>query len=225
VKPQRTLDQIVTPDGYELVLYERGGVFTIRVNGYELMSSRAHGSEDALATLACASLGRGAAPRVLIGGLGMGFTLRAALDRLPVDAEIVVAEVFPTVVEWNRLHLGGLAGSPLDDLRVEVLTEDVAAVIGRAGSHPFDAILLDVDNGPEALTLDHNQTLYGHQGIVRLRSALTPGGTLAVWSASPDRAFAGRLGRAGFSVRAETVRAHAGKGLRHVVYLATRRRA
>jgi len=223
VKPQRLLDKLTTPDGHKLVLYERAGVWSIRVNGYDLMSSRAHGSEEALATLACDQKHLGANPRVLIGGLGMGFTLRAALDCLPPGAQVVVAEVFPAVVRWYREHYGHLTGHALDDPRVSVAEEDVAESLCKAATQPFDLIMLDVDNGPEALTLDSNQDLYGHSGINRLRAALSAEGTLAVWSASPDPPFAARLGRGGFKVRTESVRAHHGRGLRHAVFLAERR--
>lgn len=223
MKPQRLLDKLTTPDGYKLVLYERAGVWSIRVNGYDLMSSWAHGSEEALATLACDRLSETVKTRVLIGGLGMGFTLRAALDCLPPDARVVVAEVFPAVVRWNREHFGHLTGRPLDDPRVEILEEDVASTIRKAATEPFDLIMLDVDNGPEALTLDRNEKLYGRAGIDRLHTALVPRGTLAVWSASPDPGFAALLGSRGFVVRTESVRAHSGKGMRHAVFLAVRR--
>ncbi len=223
MKPQRLLDKLITPDGYKLVLYERGGVWSIRVNGYDLMSSRGFGSEEALATLACDRHRLGAQPRILIGGLGMGFTLRAALDCLPPDATVVVAEVFPAVVRWYQEHYGHLTGQALDDPRTEIVEEDVAATIRRATAQPFDLIMLDVDNGPEALTLDRNQDLYGRAGIDRLHSAIVPRGTLAIWSASPDPPFAALLSSRGFAVQTESVRAHAGKGMRHAVFLATRR--
>jgi len=195
--PWETLGRALVSPGSssELVLYRRGGEYVIRVDGRELMSSRAHGSEEAMATLACRSLGPSS--RVLVGGLGLGYTVRAALDSLPADAELVVAEIAPAVVEWNRGPLAHLAGRPLDDPRVTVHGADVAALL-RAGKR-YDAILLDVDNGPAALTRKANQALYGDSGVATAKAALRPGGVFAVWSSDPDRRFTSRLRRAGFS--------------------------
>jgi len=205
------------PEGGELVLYERAGEFSIRVNGHELMSSRAHGSEERLAALACAHLREEA--RVLIGGLGMGFTLRAALDQLSVRARVVVAEIVPAVVTWNRGPLAHLAGRPLDDARVEVEVRDVGRVL-RETKERWDAILLDVDNGPQALTRKANHVLYGEQGVALARQALRRDGVYAVWSASPDDAFVRRLRKAGFAVETHEVpaRGRAGGPL-HTIFL------
>jgi spermidine synthase len=221
MKPLEVIGRTQAADGTELVLYHRDGSYQIRVNGLELMTSRAHGSEDALARLACTGL-QTPAPQVLVGGLGMGFTLRAALDCLPARASVVVAEVFPAVVEWGRGPLAELAGRPLEDPRVAVEVADVKQVLSSSCER-FDAILLDVDNGPDALTLAANDDLYQARGLRSIHRALRPGGVLAVWSADPDQAFARRMRRCGFTVRCETVRARAhGKGPRHTIFLATR---
>jgi spermidine synthase len=196
MKPWKVIDRAPAPGGGELVLHQRGEEFVIRVNGRELMSSRQHGSEEKMAEVACANLS-GKHPRVLVGGLGLGYTVRAALDRLPPGAEVVVAELVPAVVSWNQGVLGPLAGRPLEDPRVKVETRDVGDVL-RESEALFDAVLLDVDNGPEALTQEDNRWLYGERGLGTLRRALRPRGVLVVWSASPDRAFATRLKRVGF---------------------------
>lgn len=220
MRPLETLGRVRTRDGQNLVLYHRDGDFQIRVDGLELMSSRAHGSEDMLAELAQDAIRHVAAPRILVGGLGMGFTLRAALDRFPRKATLVVAEVFPEVVAWNRGLLAHLAASPLDDPRVRVLEADVAEVLGTAR---FDAILLDVDNGPAAFTLESNARLYGTSGIGRICRSLAAGGVLALWSATVEPAFERKLRRAGLRVRRERVRARGrAGGPRHTIYLARR---
>lgn len=209
-------------EGGELGLYERGADYFIKiVGGQDLMNSRAHASEDALGALACRGLRSRPAARVLIGGLGMGFTLSAALESLGADARVLVAEIVPGVVEWNRGILGPLAGSPLDDARTEVHTVDVAALI-RSMPGSFDAIVLDVDNGPDGLTRASNEWLYSGEGLSALFRALRPGGSLAIWSAGPDRAFTRRLRKAGFEVEEIPVRAHAGKGARHLIWIARR---
>jgi len=222
---RNVLDCVVTPDGHELVLYQRGDGFLMEVAGEELMSSRTHGSEEDLARLGLAALEDHPAPRVLIGGLGMGFTVRAALDVLGdrPRATVVVAEVFPAVIEWNRRWLGHLAGEPLRDPRVRVVSGDVRDRV-RAGTGVYDGILLDVDNGPEALTLDSNQGLYTDRSLDRLHEALTPGGVLAVWSAGDEPRFVHRLERRGFwPVDTRRVAARAsGRGGRHVVFVAHR---
>ena len=214
---------MVTPDGRELVLSRRGDVFHIHIDRYELMASRAHGSEEELARLAIAALPATLAPRILVGGMGMGFTVRAALDALAdrPQATVEVAEVFPAVVAWNRGPLAALAREPLADPRVAVVEADVADVVAGADAR-YDAILLDVDNGPEALTLDSNRRLYAPAGLRALRAALTAEGVLAVWSTDDDPRFAHRLGETGFSVSTHRVRARAGRGARHVVFLARR---
>jgi spermidine synthase len=221
MKPQTMLGKDTTPDGTEIVLYERDGVYCIRVGGLELMSSRAHGSEDALARTVLSKI-RARRPRVLVGGLGMGFTLRAALELLPRDAEVVVSEIFPVVVRWNRSELAHLAGAPLEDPRVSLVECDVAEVVaGNRGT--YDAMLLDTDNGPEAFTLRRNQWLYGPEGLAAIHACLRPNGVLGVWSAEPDRSFDRALRRIGFRVHAESVSARGGaKGPRHTIFLAQR---
>jgi len=218
MKPIEVLARATTPDGEEMKLWRRDGVWSLDVGGAELMSSRAHGSERALATLACAPIAGRARPRVLVGGLGFGFTLRAALDDLPATAEVVVSELFELVIEANRGEAGGLAGRPLDDPRTRLDPRDVHDAL--AGG-PFDAILLDVDDGPEAFTLQRNRRLYSASGLPRISRSLTPGGILAVWSAGPDDAFLARLKQAGFLARVETARGmDGGRGNRHTIFLA-----
>ena len=220
--PWTLLDTAAVPlDGGELRLLRRGAEFSIRSGTRELMNSRAHGSEEALATLACAHIGARARPRILIGGLGMGFTLRAALDALGADARIVVAELVPAVVAWNRGPLAGLAGRGLEDVRVTVLETDVADPI-RGARSAWDAILLDADNGPEALSRAANDRLYDAAGLGVALAALRPGGVLAIWSAAPDANFARRLRTAGFAVDEHRVRARRASGARHVVWIATK---
>jgi spermidine synthase len=205
----------------ELRLYQAGELFSIKILGRgDLMNSRVHGSEKALAELACEKLRAVQAPRVLVGGLGMGFTLAAALEAVGPDAEVTVAELVPEVVEWNRTLIGAPAGHPLADPRTRVYVGDVAELIRqRVGG--FDVILMDVDNGPEALVRRENDWLYGASGLQATRAALRPRGVLAVWSASPDRPFGKRLQHLGFDVREHVVRPHrAGKGPRHVIWIA-----
>ena len=217
--PWQLLGRAQAPEGSALTLYQRDEEFVIRVNGGDLMSSRAHGSEEELARLGCADACQRPAPRVLVGGLGMGYTLRAALDILPAQAEIVVAEIVQAVVDWNRGPLAHLAGHPLDDPRVAVEVADVGALLRQPGRR-FDAILLDVDNGPQGLTRRANHALYGSTGLDTARRALQPGGSYALWSAAADRAFARRLEVAGFRVEVHGVRARPGaQGARHVIYL------
>ncbi len=220
MKPVETVGQAKTQDGQDLVLYHRDGAYQIRVDGMELMSSRAHGSEAALAELTQEALAKVAAPRVLIGGLGMGFTLRAALDCFSQQTTLVVAEVFAEVVKWNRGPLAHLAKRPLEDARVRLRRADVAEVLSDG---PFDGILLDVDNGPQAFTLEANARLYGAGGIGRLRDALTAGGVLSVWSAGDEPVFERGLKKAGFQMRRVRVPARGrGGGPRHTIYLATK---
>jgi spermidine synthase len=222
MKPQHTLGRANTPEGGEIILYERDGAYFIRVNGLELMSSRAHGSEEDLARLSLAQV-KSKQPKVLVGGLGMGFTLRAVLDAVPKSAKVMVAEILPAIVEWNRGDLAHLANSPLDDPRVAVVERDVAEIIA-AGLSAFDAVLLDVDNGPAALTVSENERLYGSAGLEAIRRCLRPGGILGVWSADPDRAFEKRLVKAGFKVSTQTVPARRGaKGPKHIIFIAQAR--
>jgi len=217
----KLLDTAPIPgDGGELGLYQHGEDFVIKVvGGQDLMSTRTHGSADALAELTCPEVAGRARPRVLIGGLGVGFTLAVALRHLGPDAEVVVAELVPEVVEWNRGPLGEHAGHPLRDERVTVHEVDVGVML-RAGVGAFDAILLDVDNGPEGLTQEANNWLYSTAGLKVSYRTLRSRGVLGVWSAGTDRAFTKRLGRAGFKVEEVPVRAHGGKGARHLIWVA-----
>jgi spermidine synthase len=221
--PWTLLDSAPVPgNGGELRLYRRGGEFSINIVGRgELMNSRAHASEDALAEQTCARLAEGAPPRLLIGGLGMGFTLAAALRHLAAGAQVVVAELVPAVVVWNQGPLGEPAGHPLRDPRVSVREGDVARVL-TAEKSAYDAILLDVDNGPEGLTRKQNDWLYGENGLNAAYAALRRGGVLAVWSAGPDQAFPQRLRKVGFAVEEVRVHAHGSKGVRHVIWFARR---
>ncbi len=206
----------------EMQLYQSGELFSIKIPGHgDLMNSRLHGSEKALAELACAKIAGVRKPRLLVGGLGMGFTLAAALQTVGADAEVVVAELVPEVVDWNRTLIGAPAGHPLADPRSSVYVGDVADLI-RKSAGGFDAVLMDVDNGPEALVRKENDWLYSADGLRATRAALRRGGALAVWSASPDRAFSKRLQHTGFRVDEHVVRPHrAGKGPRQVIWIAT----
>jgi spermidine synthase len=225
VKPWELLGEARTPDGKLMTLTRRGNEYVIHADGKSLMSSRMHGSEEALAALAFRGFGTRSAPRVLVGGLGMGFTLRAALDLLPRDATVVVAELVPAVVEWNRGPLGALAGHPLADRRVRVEVCDVAVVL-RSSRGAFDAVLLDVDNGPRAFTTRDNTGLYGDRGIAAARAALEEDGALVVWSAWDDRKFEQRLRYGGFDVEVEPVRGRLKRGgPRHVIFVARPRTA
>ena len=223
--PWELLDSTPVPGGTEtLRLYRRDDEFSIRVDGCELMNSRVHGSEAALAELSCARIVSNPSPKILIGGLGMGYTTAAALDKLGAKAQVVVAELVPSVVEWNRGPLAGLAGYPLEDSRVSVREGDVAQIL-KAEKHTYDAIMLDVDNGPDGLTRAENNWLYTSSGLSAAYAALTFSGILSVWSASPDPAFSKLLRRAGFKVEAVTVRARGRKGgSRHMIWIAERKK-
>ncbi len=208
--------------GGELGLYRRGEEFSIRVGNRELMNSRVHGSEEALAEMACARVTDRIAPRILIGGLGMGYTLAAALRGLKAEGRVTIAELVPAVVAWNRGPLSALAGHPLQDRRVTVQEADVAQIL-RDARQDFDAILLDVDNGPEGLARKENDWLYARPGLEAAHTALCPGGVLAVWSAAPHPVFSQRLRRVGFAVDEAQVPARcSGKGRRHTIWLAAR---
>jgi spermidine synthase len=218
MKPWEIVDRTAAPDGAELVLARRDDEWVVRVAGRTLMSSRVHGSEEALAAMALRGLENRRA--ILVGGLGMGFTLRAALDRLPVDAKAVVVELVPGLVAWNRGPLSKLAGRPLDDARVRLQQGDVLVRIAEAKG-AYDAILLDVDNGPAAVAHTGNRKLYAEKGVRACAEALRAGGVLAVWSAGPDELYVERLERAGLEVSVEVVAARAGAGgVRHVVIVA-----
>jgi spermidine synthase len=221
--PWIQLDSANVPGGREeLRLKRRGGEFSIMLGANELMNSRLSGSEEALAWLSCAKIRGRQRPKMLIGGLGMGFTLRAALAELAPDATVVVAELVPAVVAWARGPMGELFAGSLDDPRVDVRLADVADLIA-SGKGVYDAILLDVDNGPDGLSRRENDRLYSMAGLAAARSALTPGGVLAVWSAHPDKGFAARLRQSGFEVDEVNTRARGKRGARHVIWLATRK--
>jgi spermidine synthase len=219
VKAWELLGRSETPDGTDLTLMRHDRECVIFADGKPLMSSRMHGSEEALATFGCDRARRRLQPRVLVGGLGMGFTLRAALELLPPDATILVSELVPAVVEWNRGMLGAFAQRPLDDRRVSVVIDDVVDVLRRS-RRAFDAILLDVDNGPRPFTASTNAELYGNGGVAAARMALDDEGTLAVWSAWDDRKFQQRLRHHGFTVDVRRVRARLRKGgPEHVIFV------
>lgn len=225
--PRELIDVAPVPGGTELRLYRRGGDHMIVLDRNELMNSRMSGSEQALATMTAARLAGHTAPRVLIGGYGMGFTLRAALASFGADAAVTVAELVPRIVAWARGPMAALTAGCLDDARVTLIEGDVAVAIGGA-QDDYDAILLDVDNGPDGLTRLGNDRLYTARGLAAARAALAPGGILAVWSAAPDDRFARRLAEAGFAVEDVAVRARQsgdgkGKGPRHVIWFAQRR--
>jgi spermidine synthase len=216
------LDTGQIPNGGELRLKQRGSEFSISIGRNELMNSRLSGSEEALATLVADRLKDRPAPRILIGGLGMGFTLRAALTAFPARAKIIISELVPSVIAWAKGPMAAIYQGSLEDPRVSVSEEDVIDRIrfDRAG---FDAILLDVDNGPEALTRASNDGLYDAAGLAKTLGALKPGGIMAVWSAHPDDGFTKRIRRAGFQVEEAKVRASRSKrGAKHVIWLATR---
>ena len=219
MKPFELLGQTLSLDGTVMKLIRRSDEYIILAGGAILMSSRMHGSEEALATFACQRLRTLEQPSVLIGGLGMGFTLRATLDLLAPDATVVVAELVPAVVEWNRGPLGPLAGHPLKDKRVRVETGDVAVTLSSRPSQ-FDAVLLDVDNGPSAFTASNNAGLYDDRGIAAARAALKMEGVLAVWAAQDDRKFEQRLRHGRFDVQVQRVRGRLKKGgPRHTIFL------
>jgi spermidine synthase len=209
MKPIVKIATARTPDGGEMVLYRHDRDFSIRINGQDLMHSRQNESERELARLGCAHLVGREAPRILIGGLGMGYTLRQALDMLSPHAQVMVAELLEAVVEWNREFLGELNDQPLGDERVDLKTGDIVKLISRSQSR-FDAILLDIDNGPSAMTDSGNRRLYGCKGIRACRGALREQGCLAVWSAEPSKEFEQLLMSSGFHVRRFRVSAYKG---------------
>jgi spermidine synthase len=220
--PWEYLESAPVPDGRgEVALYRRGEEYSIRLAGRELMNSRVHGSEEALAELAIARIAGRPRLRLLIGGLGMGYTLAAALRRLAPEDCVVVAELVPAVVTWNRGVLAELAGRPLADPRVRVREGDVALCL-REEPAGYDAVLLDVDNGPEALARTGNDWLYARPGLAAAFLALRPGGILAVWAAVPNDGFSRRLRDAGFTVEERQVPARSRRGRRHTIWLAGR---
>ena len=213
----------MVPGGEELKLFRRGADFVITLGRNELMNSRMSGSERALATIVCDRLGSRKSPHMLVGGYGMGFTLRAALAALGADAKVTVAELVPEIIAWAKGPMAGMTAGCLDDPRVRILEADVAATIGRS-RNVWDAILLDVDNGPDGLVRQENDRLYSREGLAAAKAALGKDGMMAIWSAAPDPAFTKRLKGAGFAVEEIVVRARSnGKGPRHLIWLATPR--
>lgn len=222
MKRVERLGVAVAPDGTVLTLYRHDRDYVIRVDGQELMSTRRHHSEDVLAELACAPVREREGARVLIGGLGLGFTLRSALASLAPDAQVVVAEIVEEVIRWNQNpDYDALAADALRDPRVDLRHDDVANVL-QASEGGFDAIILDVDNGAAALTTRKNAGLYRAQGIRRAAAALRPGGRLAYWSAGPDPAFEKALHGLGLAVETHRVQAHPGLGSWHTIFIAAR---
>ncbi|KAA2316298.1 spermidine synthase [Pseudooceanicola sediminis] len=221
--PWIELATAAAPQGDTLRLFRRGDEYSIRLGGgNELMNSRLGGSEEALATLALDRIATKGAPRVLIGGLGMGFTLRAMQAVAPHDAQLIVSEIVPDLVDWATAHMSAVFGTCLADPRVEIRTGDVGDEI-RNASGAFDAILLDVDNGPDGLTRTDNDALYSNTGLRAARRALSVGGVLSIWSAAPDAAFTKRLSRCGFAVQEQLVRAgRTRRGPRHTIWTAVR---
>lgn len=220
MKPTVLRDRAAAPDGTPLTLHEHDGAFTIRVGGVELMSSRQHHSEERLAELACAAIASRRGARVLVGGLGMGFTLRRCLACLAADAEVVVAELVPAVIRWNRDPAYGLAADALADPRVTVHEGDVADVLWNDAGR-FDAAILDVDNGAAGLVAAGNDRLYSGSGLDRARRGLRPGGVLAVWSTAADPPFVERMRRAGFRTTVEKARIHASGGPAAFLFIGT----
>jgi spermidine synthase len=218
--PRALLATALVPGGAELRLFQRGDDYAITLDDNELMSSRMGGSEEALAVMACERLRKDQALRLLIGGYGMGFTLRAALALLAPQAQVTLVELVPEILDWARGPMAHLTAGCLDDPRVEVIVGDVGREIAAARSR-YDAILLDVDNGPEGLTRDANDQIYSTAGLARAKAALKPGGVLAIWSATQSTVFSRRLKASGFVVEEVSVRGRSnGKGPRHVIWFA-----
>ncbi|HBF28739.1 MnmC family methyltransferase [Rhizobium sp.] len=221
--PWIQLDRAAIPgDAGDLRLKQRGSEFSIMLGATELMNSRLKGSEEALATLSCTRIADVSKPTMLIGGLGMGFTLRAALGALPADARVTIAELVPEVVAWARGPMAEIHNGSLDDPRVDIHLGDVGALI-RSHTRQYDAILLDVDNGPDGLTRTSNDSLYDLTGLNAAKAALRPKGVLAVWSSAPDAAFTRRLRQVGFATDEVSVRANGKRGgARHTLWFATK---
>jgi spermidine synthase len=220
MKPLERLGEAKTPDGTVLQLYRHDGAYLIRADGVELMSTRRHLSEDKLAEVACAPLATKPKARVLIGGLGLGFTLREALRHLGPDAEVVVAELVAEVIEWNANPAYALSAEAMADPRVRIVHEDVSKVL-RNNVGGFHAIMLDTDNGPEGMIMKENSRLYATRGIAATMAALKPEGTIAYWSVGDDPGFVRALENAGLDVKAMKVRAHATSGPFHTLYIAS----
>ncbi len=208
-----------TPDD-ELRLFSHGDDFIIMLGSNELMNSRVYGSEEALAHLSCAAIAKHKAPHILIGGYGMGFTLRAALAKVPQDAKITIVELVPAIIDWAKGPMQSLGGTCLNDPRVNLEIDDVADTI-KAAKNRYHAILLDVDNGPDGLTKADNDSLYSDMGLTAAKTALIKGGVLAIWSAHSDKQFSKRLRNQGFKTQEHIVRARSnGKGARHYIWIA-----
>jgi spermidine synthase len=218
MKKWTSIDTALMPDGKTISFYEHDGTYSVRVDGAELMSTRRHASEENIAELACAQVTDICGPRVLIGGLGFGFTLKAALSALPTDATVVMAEILAAVVAWNRNPSFNLAADAMGDRRVIVLQRDVADVISESRGS-FDCIILDVDNGPAALSTEGNRRLYDAKGLRLTRAALRPRGCVAIWSAAPDPAFGRLMASAGFAVEVQRCRPHANSGGWHTIFV------
>ncbi len=217
--PWLTLDRAAVPGGGELTLVRRGEEFAIRLNGAELMASRAHSSEEKMAVLAAEAVGtKVERPRVFIGGLGLGYTLRATLDAFPKGVDVVVAELVPQVTTWVKGPLAHLAGHTLKDKRVTVVTDDAVEVMRRSVGR-FDALLLDIDNAPTTLVRAKNAQLYSERGVAIAKSALTPKGVLVVWSGGPDARFVSRMKAAGFETREERVAEHGRGGRGYTLFV------
>lgn len=219
MKKWTLVDQTLTPDGTTISLHEHDGSYSIRAGSAELMSTRQHASEEKIAELACAHIRAARGARVLVGGLGFGFTLKAVLSLVAADATVVVAEILAAVIAWNRNPALPLAADALTDRRVEVMQQDVGEVI-RGAKGNFDSIILDVDNGPAALSTAGNDRLYRYKGLQQAHAALRPEGCVAFWSAAPDPAFERLLARAGFAVSVHRCRAHSGSGAWRTVFVA-----
>ena len=222
MQPRTLIATAIIPGGNDLRLFQRGGDFMIVLDRNELMNSRMSGSEEALAVMTIDRLRNTASPHMLIGGYGMGFTLRAALAVLPPEARVTVSELVPEIIDWARGPMAELADGCLDDSRVTLVLDDVTAVIAAQAGR-FDAILLDVDNGPDGLSRVANDRIYSMAGLAKAKAALKPGGVVAIWSAAPDAVFARRLRDSGFAVEEVAVRARSnGKGPKHVIWFATK---
>ncbi len=221
LKPNITLAETKTPNGARMTLVEHDGDFCIRVNGQQLMHSAVCASEVLLGSLGCERLSKGGkGARILIGGLGLGFTLKSVLAAVGPGAVVHQAELFPLIVEWNRTHMAGLNGKLLEDPRVEVLVEDVRPVIGRGARAPYDAIVLDIDNGTTAMVQDENHQLYSSQGMRHIAAALKPGGRVAIWSACPDAGLEQRLKSTGLQVSAVPAKVYeSAKRFAYMIYV------
>lgn len=222
MKPLEKLGEARTPNGSVLQLYRHDGAYLIRADGVELMSTRRHLSEDKLAELACAPLASTPKARVLIGGLGLGFTLREALRHLAADAEVWVAELVAEVIEWNANPAYALSAEAMADPRVRIVHQDVVKVL-QDNPGRFNAIMLDTDNGPDGMIMKENSRLYATKGLAATITALRPGGVIAYWSVSADPAFVGSLQRVGLLVQSHSVRAHATSGPWHTLYVASQK--